>query len=194
MSEQPQPVLLDSTTYFRLGISIHPLLHGSFGTAPKYTLCVHADLDDEYRRSSRLKNKFEWVSHAEYVDDRKGKRYEVPRKLRKQADDAFTFLAAYEKEHGLNLSLVDLKALAVGFVMGIPLVTDDVNMRRVADEHSIECWNTIQLLKLMVTANRISMDKVTEILGYLNDQNDLPMAKPRLRELFREYFGTDCPI
>lgn len=194
MSEQPQPVLLDSTTYFRLGISIHPLLHGSFGTAPRYTLCVHADLDKEYRRNSRLKNKFEWVSHAEYVRDREGKRYDVPAKLRKLADDAFSFLAAYAKEHALNVSLVDLKALAVAHVMGIALVTDDGNMQRIAGEHEIECWNTIKLLKLMVTAQHIDMEKVTEILEYLDHENDLPMPKPRLREVFREYFNADCPI
>jgi hypothetical protein len=38
------------------------------------------------------------------------------------------------------------------------------------------------------------MEKVTEILEYLGDQNDLPMPKDRLRREFREYFGVNCPI
>ncbi len=194
MSEQPQPVLLDSNAYFRLARSIQPLLHGSFGTAPRYTLNVLADLDDEYRISSRLRNKFEWVRDPEFVKDRQGKRYEVHRKKRQDVDAAFGYLAAYADEQNLSVSRVDLKALAVGFVMKIPVVTDDVNMQRVAETNSIECWNTIKLLKLMVTASHIDMEKVTEILEYLGDQNDLPMPKDRLRREFREYFRVNCPI
>jgi len=194
MSEQPRTVLLDSTAYFRLGISIHPLLHGLLGPAPGHTLYVHADLDAEYGRNSRLKNKFDWVARTEYVEDRQWKRYKVPRKRRLEADNAFTILAAFAKEKLLNLSLVDLKALVTGFVMDFPVVTDDVNMQQVAHAHSIECWNTIQLLKLMVTAGRIDMDKVTQILEYWDHENDLPMPRGRLREVFREYFGVACPI
>jgi hypothetical protein len=115
MSEQPQPVLLDSNAYFRLARSIQPLLDGSFGTAPRYTLNVLADLDDEYRISSRLKNKFEWVRDTEFVKDRQGKRYEVHRKKRQDVDAAFSYLAAYADEQNLSVSRVDLKALAVGF-------------------------------------------------------------------------------
>ena len=194
MSGQPRTVLLDSTAYFRLGISIQPLLHGSFGSAPGYTLCVHAELDAEYGRNSRLRSKFDWVSRAEFVEDREGKRYKVPRKKQKEAEAAFSFLAAYAKERMLSLSLVDLKALAVGFVMGVPVVTDDVNMRKVAEAHAIECWTTIQLLKLMVTAGHIGMDKVIEVLEYLDHEDDLPMPRGRLCEAFREYFGVECPI
>ena len=128
------------------------------------------------------------------MKDRQGKRYEVHRKKRQDVDAAFGYLAAYADEHNLSVSRVDLKALAVGFVMKIPVVTDDVNMQRVAEANSIECWNTIKLLKLMVTASHIDMEKVTEILEYLDDQNDLPMPKDRLRREFREYFGVNCPI
>lgn len=57
-----------------------------------------------------------------------------------------------------------------------------------------ECWNTIKLLRVMLTAERIDMDKVVEILEYWEYEKDLPMPKEKFRKAFVEYFGTDCPI
>ena len=136
-------------------------------------------------------NRNQWQPSPKYAQ---GKRYEVPRKKRQDVDSAFGFLAAYADEQKFSVSRVDLKALGVGFVMGIAVVTDDVNMQQVAHANSIECWNTIKLLKLMVTTNHIDMDKVTEILEYLHHEHDLSMPKDRLRREFREYFGVNCPI
>ncbi len=194
MSNEAQDVLLDSSAYFRLGISIPPLLQGSFGTSPKYSLHVLAELDDEYATSIRLRHKFEWVSHTEYREDRRAKRYELRGNDRTAANDAFSFLVAYADEQRINLSREDLKALAVGFVKGIPVVTDDGGMTRVAEANSIECWSTIKLLRLMVTAGRIDMEKVAEILAYWDYEHDLPMPLGKLRQVFREYFGVDCPL
>lgn len=194
MNEPPQDVLLDSSAYFRLAQSVHPLLQQSFGASPAYSLHVLAELDDEYRTSTRLRHKFEWVAGTEYREDRQLKRYELHGGARSQALDAFSFLVAYADEQQLNLSREDLKALAVGFVKGIPVVTDDVSMGKVAEANSIECWNTIKLLRVMLTARRIGMDKVVEILEYWDYEKDLPMPKEKLRKEFLEYFGTDCPI
>ena len=57
-------------------MSIHPLLAGSFGPPPPYSLFVLAELDDEYLTSARLQNKFEWVNAREYKQDREIKKYE----------------------------------------------------------------------------------------------------------------------
>lgn len=46
----------------------------------------------------------------------------------------------------------------------------------------------------MLTAERIDMDKVQQILEYWVYENDLPMPKEKLRKVFVEYFGMDCPI
>ena len=69
MSSAPRVILLDSCAYFRLARSIHPLLAGTFGPAPPYSLFVFAALDDEYLTNSRLRNKFEWVNETEYRED-----------------------------------------------------------------------------------------------------------------------------
>lgn len=194
MSGQLQSVLLDSNAYFRLACSIRPLLKGSFGDAPPYTMFVLAALDEEYRKSVRLQSKFQWVVETEYRNDRAAKLYELNRKRREEADRALRFLADFADDHKLNVSLIDLKALAVGFVDSVPVVTDDGNMTKVAAAHDIECWNTIKLLKVMCSSGRIDDEKVTEILEYLKSENDLPMPLERLRKVFKEYFGTDCPI
>ncbi|MHB8520355.1 MAG: hypothetical protein ACYDH9_06320 [Limisphaerales bacterium] len=194
MSEKIQDVLLDSNAYFRLAPSIRPLLNELSGKAPQYSLHVLAELDDEYNTSVRLRHKFEWVVNSEYRQDRKAKRYELRGRARTDALNAFSFLVAYADSQRLNLSREDLKALAAGFVEGIPVVTDDGAMRQVAEAHSIECWNSVKLLKVMVTAGRIDMEKVTESLEYLDYENDLPMSKDKLRRVFQEYFGVECPI
>jgi hypothetical protein len=52
VSEQPQAVLLDSNVYFRLACSIRPLLKGSFGDAPRYTMFVLAPWTRNIARTS----------------------------------------------------------------------------------------------------------------------------------------------
>lgn len=194
MSEQLQAVLLDSNAYFRLAQSIHPLLKGSFGEAPRYTLFVLDVLDNEYKTSSRLQHKFEWVADSEHVKDRAAKHYKVHRKTATFVDNALKFLIAYADEHKFNVSLEDLKALAVGFVDSIPVVTDDINMTKLGEAHHIECWNTVKLLKVMYSSGQIDDDKVTEILEYWEYERDLPMSLERLREIFKTYFSKECPI
>ncbi|MDD2711257.1 MAG: hypothetical protein PHV34_25045 [Verrucomicrobiae bacterium] len=194
MNEKIQDVLLDSNAYFRFALSIHPLLKELFGESPQYSLHVLAELDDEYNTSTRLRHKFEWVRNSEYRQDRQAKRYELRGMARSEALNAASFLVSYADSRQLNLSREDLKALAVGFVKQVPVVTDDRAMQEVAKAHSIECWNSVMLLKVMVTAGRIDMDKVTEMLEYLDYENDLPMSKNKLRKIFKEYFETECPI
>lgn len=194
MSETSQDVLLDSNAYFRLGISIRPLLQQSFGTSPQYSLYVLSELDDEYSTSTRLRSKFNWVSESEYRTDRQTRRYDLRGNDRASALTAFSFLLAYADEQKINLSRIDLKALAVGFVKGIPVVTDDGGMALVAKANSVECWSTIKLLRVMVISGRIEMETVNEILEYWDYEKDLPMSPGKLRQLFKEYFDADCPI
>ncbi len=194
MSEPPKVILLDSNAYFRLARTVHPLLAGTFSTNPAYSLYVLADLDDEYLTSSKLKNKFEWVNDPEYKKDRKVKRYQSKGKKKLPVENAFSFLAAYAKSNAINVAPEDLRALATGFALEFPVVTDDTGMKAIADAHSIECWSIIKLLKLMLTTNRITSDKIAELLQYLNHENDLPMGYNKLRVMFQEYFDSTCPI
>jgi hypothetical protein len=194
MSDASQDVLLDSNAYFRLGNSIRPLLQTVFGSSPQYTLYVLAELDDEYASSTRLHSKFNWVSESEYRIDRRARRYELRGADRVAVLNAFSFLMAYADDAKINLSREDLKALAVGFVKGIPVVTDDIGMCLVAGANGIECWSTIKLLQIMVASGRIDMDTIKEIFEYWEYEKDLPVGIAKLRQLFKEHFNTDCPI
>ncbi len=194
MSPAPRVILLDSCAYFRLARSIHPLLAGTFGPPPPYSLFVLAALDDEYLTSSRLKNKFEWVNAAAYKQDRCSKRYVCRGKWAGVADRAFSFLSGYAKQNGLILAPEDLKALAVGFSRQFRVVSDDRDLLSVADAHGIECLSTLDLMKLMLDVGRITMSKVNEVLAYLDHENDLPMGRNELRQWYKAHFGARCPV
>lgn len=194
MSDPPRVILLDSNAYFRLAHSLHPLLAPTFGSPPSYSLFVLLEVDTEYFRSPRLRSKFEWVNGTEYRSDREGKRYKSTGKNAPKVDQAFSFLAGYVKTEALNVSREDLKAPAIGFVRGIPVVSDDKGMRLTAEAHGIECWPVLKLLKLMVTEGRITLELVDQILQYLDHENDLPASKDNLRTEYATYFGNKCPL
>ena len=194
MSPAPRVILLDSCAYFRLARSIHPLLAPTFGPPPPYSLFVLAALDDEYLTSAKLKHKFEWVNAAEYKADREGKKYACRGKNANEAETAFSYLAAYAKSNNLLLAPEDLKALAVGFARKIPVVSDDRAVRQVAEAHAIECWLTLDFLKLMLDCGRIDLTKVNEILEYWDHENDLPRRLQEMRDHYNRLFGGECPI
>ena len=194
MSPAPRVILLDSCAYFRLARSVHPLLAGTFGPDPPYSLFVLAVLDVEYLTSSRLKHKFEWVNGTAYKQDRRDKTYVCRGKGANEVERAFSFLAGYAKQNELTLARADLMALAVGFVRKIFVVTDDRDVRYVADTHDIECMGTLDLLKLMLDAGRIIMSNVNEVLEYLDHENDLPMGKRELRQRYKTLFNNRCPV
>jgi hypothetical protein len=46
----------------------------------------------------------------------------------------------------------------------------------------------------METAGRIDLETLTQIVEYWEFDKDLPMPLNKLRRLFKEYFGSNCPI
>jgi hypothetical protein len=151
-------------------------------------------LDDEYLSNPRLRSKFEWVCEAQYKQDRQAKRYTARGACVAEIETAFSYLAGYMKANGLILAPEDVRALATGYARGFLVVSDDCALRQVADAHDIRCCGTLDLLKLMLDARRIDVGKVREVVEYWNEENDLPMAKPALREQYLRLFGEACPI
>ena len=62
-------IIVDSNSYFRLAQNIHPLLCKPFGKS-QFTLYIHSDLGTEFKRSPRLKNKFQWFTEPRFVENR----------------------------------------------------------------------------------------------------------------------------
>ncbi len=128
MSYSSQIILLDSNAYFRIALSIHPLLQDLFGHAPSYALKVLEDLDKEFSRNRRLISKFHWVANPEYRMDRKSAQYSARGKTAPQVETALSYLIYQAKLESIDVSYVDLKALAVGYARSFPVITDDRGM------------------------------------------------------------------
>jgi len=188
----PKMFILDSNAYFRLAISIHPLLGQKFGrsTNDRYILRVIAQLDAEYNRSARLQHKFHWVGKPKYKENRIAEQLKIIGKQKVAMEQARSFILSTEKDLDCNLSLVDATALAIGFVKQQPVVTDDKDMCAVANALGIEVWSLLQLLKLMLDEDHIDLDKVREVAQFLDYENDLPCGRSQFIQHFKQFFGT----
>jgi predicted nucleic acid-binding protein len=111
-------------------------------------------------------------------------------KQRAQVEQARSFIIKTEGDLGCNLSLVDATALAVGFVKKQPVVADDQDLCTVANSFGIEVWGMLQLLKLMLDEEHITLRKVVEIAQLLDYENDLPCGKAEFIKQFKQFFRT----
>ena len=194
MSAAPRVILLDSNAYFRLARSIHPLLSESFGPPPPYVMKVLEDLYREFSRNPRLTSKFHWVADSEYVSDLEVSQYSARGKTAFQVETALSYLVKQSIICGIDVSIIDLKALAVGYARGFPVITDDRGMQQLAELFAIECWPTLKLMKLMMDCKRIDLSKVKEVVEYWDAENDLPRLIKDFRKLYEECFKGKCPI
>ncbi len=171
----PTLILLDSCTYFRLGISIRPLLSKLTGD-PEYTLKVLAELDKEFNKNPRLKTKFWWASHKEHADERATHCYTPTGKKAQNAKIAFSFITQYAIDNGVAVSLIDKQVLSAGYACGGIVVTDDIAMQGIADTFGIRCFSTLELLKLMYDRGRASLEDIDEVLQYWEYEKDFPTS------------------
>jgi len=165
-------ILVDSNAYFRLAQSIHPLLNKEFGDKLYCLYCIK-ELQDEYNRSSRLKNAFSWVNDPEYVENRSHV-LEISKEEKSEIKRAYDFILDYVHSVHPGVSKVDVRCLAHAEQLHIPVVTDDEEMLIVAREYGIATFKTLELLKLMLGCRYIGIDKVREIASYWIYLNDRP--------------------
>ena len=183
-----QRLILDSNAYFRLALSIHPLLEHSFGP---YQLAVIQELDEEFDRSPRLQNKFDWVAGKEHIADRE-KRVIKPGKNRVEIDRAYSYFRNAPELTRNNTSQVDIRVLAVCHVLGHIAVTDDQGMIAAAALFDVPVKTTLELLDLMLKNNRspVSQAKIREIAEYWRYTSDLPA---NYQADFIRLFGPPVP-
>lgn len=165
-------LLLDTNAYLRLAYSIHPLLFVSFGKE-KYTLYVIKDFQKEFDRQSRLKRKFPWVNKPKFAKNR-SKFLTFSKKDKEQIKLAETYIWDQNINLGWGASVVDVLALAVGYVLDIPVVTDDKGMIDLADSLGIKTMRILPLLIKMFESGHIDLFKIKELVGWLSYTNDLP--------------------
>lgn len=165
-------ILVDSNAYFRLAQSIHPLLNVEFGDR-RYGLYCLKELQDEYNKSSRLKNAFSWVNDPEYVKNR-SHLLKITREEKLEIRRAYEFILDYVRNVHPGVSKVDVLCLAHAEQLRIPVVTDDEEMRIAAGAYDIKTFKTLELLKLMLDCKCIDIKKVKEIASYWIYLNDKP--------------------
>lgn len=185
----PNRILVDSNAYFRLAQSIHPLLQQPFG-AEQYCLYIIKELQDEYDRNPRLQHEFFWVNHPEYKDNR-SPAIETTREEKAEIKRAYDFILDYVRNVHPGVSKVDVLCLAHAEQLGIPVVTDDAEMRQAAGDYGIRAMKTLELMKLMLDCGHIDMDKIRSVAGYWVYQKDTPKD---FRKDYKRLFGEEPPV
>lgn len=180
-------ILLDSNAYLRLANSFHPLLHESYGEQ-SYVLYVIPEFQKEFDKNPRLKNKFGWVNQPEYKENRK-RRIRITRSQKEQIHLTYSYIWDHNISQGLGASRIDVRTLAYGAVLGVPVITDDSDMTELGKVFGIEVRGLLDLLKLMFDTNRIDFHEIETLLDYLQYNKDLPYPSFRkdVIKVFKEF-------
>jgi PIN domain. len=181
-------ILIDTSSYFRLAQNLHPLLATAFGRA-NYTLYAHEALVREFERQPRLQNKFHWFGESRYVENR-SRPLQLGRKEKAAVEHAFEFIWAHVQGEGLGPSPVDTRILATASELGLRLVTDDQDLLSLANMYGVHALTSLELMKLMLDENHITMNLVRRVVAQWVFDRDTPANF--LRE-YQRLFGEQPP-
>jgi predicted nuclease of predicted toxin-antitoxin system len=180
-------ILIDSNTYFRLAEIIGSLLTSQFGPPPPYQIRLLAGTTHELYSSSRLRSKFSWADEVRHREERaRGKL--IVRAEEKQAIRSLKpFLFTAVSDLGLSCSRFDVECFATATCLGIPLVTDDLDLLSLAAEYGYETMTSLELLKLMLDEGRVSMDDIQAVVLMWQYLDDCPS---KFVDEFERLFGV----
>jgi hypothetical protein len=181
-------ILVDSCSYFRLAQSLHPLLNTPF-CEEQHSLGVIKELQDEYKKSSSLKHKFFWVDQPEFAENRK-RCFSISAEKKSDIKNAFYFIRETARDMVLGVSRVDITCLAHGYVLQIPVVSDDSDFLVLAKEYEIRAYKTLELLKIMYDCEHITLKQVRTIAEYWRYLKDTPKS---YKKDFKRLFGEPIP-
>jgi hypothetical protein len=186
----PNRILLDTTSYLRLASVIDPLLRQPFGGEDN-ELFVLRDLEREYRANPRLRNDFAWVKEPRHVQNRKDGHLPIRESQKGEINRALDIMTFTAETAGKGVSAIDIKCVACGYVLRIPVVTDDTEMRSLADEFRVVTLTSLALLKRMSDEGYKTQKQIEDIIRYWIYVDDLPA---RWRAEYKELFGIEPPI
>lgn len=184
-------ILIDTNTYLRLAVVMDPLVLSEIPGEDGGELWILPDLYKELKRSPRLSHEFSWTANPEMVDNRKRCRWHIDSDTKGQIDSAYQFALRLSQETQNGASPFDIRCLAYGYVLELLVVTDDGDMRLLADELEVAHTNTLGLLKRMLDAGACDMSKIRSIVQYWIAVDDLPA---NYRSDFKRLFGETPPI
>jgi hypothetical protein len=108
-----------------------------------------------------------------YIENRKH-RIRVARFQREQINIIYSYLWPHNISEGLGASRIDVRALAYGDALEIPVVTDDSQMRELGKTFEIQVWSLLDLVKIMYESKRIELSDIKTLLNYLKYIKDSP--------------------
>ncbi len=181
-------IIVDTNSYLRLAEHIRPLFKKPFGEE-EYCLYPNEDLDKECSHI-RLETKFPWIKQKKYKEDRKCS-ITISNEKKKEIEETTKLITrAYPRYQ--NVSLVDIRCLAYGYVLKIPVVTDDKDMIELANDlKDVKIIKTLELMKIMMDSNFIDMDDIKKIVEYWDYIDDLPA---NYKEDYNNLFNEAPPI
>lgn len=187
-------IIVDSNCYFRLAQNIHPLLCQPFGKE-EFTLYIHADLNDEFRRSPRLKNKFHWVVEKAYAENR-SRSISLTLEQKAEIEATYDFMwehvqDAFLRPYGKGPSPIDTRIVATAHVLGTAVLTDDRDMIELAKEFDVKAISSLGVMKLMQEAGHIDDEKVDLVVEQWMYDNDTPHRD--WRKEFKKLFEREAP-
>lgn len=164
-------ILVDTNTYLRLANTIRPLLFEVFGD-DEYCLYVLPELNEELE-SRKLQTKFHWVTEEEFAENRLHF-LNVGRKKNKAIQQTFEYLWDYVQTEHPGPSRVDARYIAYAIEFEIPVVTDDQDMTALAEAFGAQTMPTLELLRIMLDCEHISMNTLNGLVQYWRYISDLP--------------------
>jgi hypothetical protein len=184
-------ILLDTNAYLRLAVLFHPLVMTTVPGEGGGTLYILPDLAYELGNSPRLQNQFAWALEPEMIENRKSCRWRLSPAQRSEIESVERFATRLSQEIANGASPVDIRCLAYGVVLQMPVVTDDGDMIGLAEQIDARTIRTVELLGIMLRTGFCDMDKVRNVVRYWIAVDDLPA---RYYDTFRSEFGEDPPI
>lgn len=181
-------ILLDSNTYFRLADNIYPLLSKTFGKRIKYDLKILGGTLREYNYQARLQSKFSWVDSDRHKEDRKRNKLRLKKPEQEKIKRTQQFIQSESVSRGIGCSSFDIECLVTAMEMNYTLVTDDGDLYDLAQEYEVPCISTLDLLKLMLNEERITMKDIQNTVYMWDYIKDLPR---NFYSDFKSIFGVE---
>lgn len=176
-----QLVLLDTCSYLRLAKRVRPAVGIKFGQKD-YVLTIHRSVEDEVRRSPRLRSTFPWFDDDEFAEERLAKQIRL---TCTEKDDieivqgilqgtVLTEVDLYSTSGRSPPGPTDCWLLALAQVKDAIVVTDDMGMHQLAASFGLLVWHGFELLDKLRSAKVVDRELIIEIYDALETNRDLP--------------------
>jgi predicted nucleic acid-binding protein len=190
-------VLLDTNTYLRLAKRLRPLVGRTFGQKD-YKLTILKAVEDEVRRSARLKFLNPWFDDAGLAQERLAKQTRLSDDEKSEIAAVQSVLRAHVVENIAEFSVdkrsppgdTDCWLLAFAQLRAAVVVTDDLGMHALAKDFDLSIWHAYELVDKLRSAKHIDGDFIRELYAALEANQDMTNTwKEAKHTTFVKVFG-----